>query len=202
MRPPLPDRAARRSTLYRFTQKLAAPGAAQALHRLLMTCLEKMPSPGKCLDVGCGPDSWLWSVGLDPVGVDLRAHFAEAFRRQGGEALVACAAALPFGDGSFDSVWSCGLLHHLPDDAAHRAVEEMQRVTRRGGSTVIFDAVLPRSPWQRPLAGLIRRLDGGAWMRSQQALEALLADHDGWQTRRVTYAHTGLEGLLCTRRIC
>ena len=41
---------------------------------------------------------------------------------------VADAESLPFGDRSFDLVWSYGVLHHTPDTM--RAVEEIRRVLR------------------------------------------------------------------------
>ncbi len=76
----------------------------------------------------------------------------------------------------------------------------MQRVTRAGGCTVIFDAVLPRAAWRRPVAALIRRLDRGRWMRTESALTALLAPLGEWECERLTYSLTGLEGLLDTFR--
>jgi SAM-dependent methyltransferase len=187
--------------LYRFVQRVAAPGAERRLRELLRHWLENHPPPGRCLDVGCGPDSWLRVAGLQPVGVDSDARRVAAFERRHGRAVCAPATALPFTDGEFDSVWSFGLLHHLPDDDARRAVKEMLRVTRDGGCTVIFDAVLPRVAWKHPLATLLRRMDQGKWMRSQERLETLLVPSGDWEQKRLTYALTGLEGLLCTRRV-
>ena len=185
---------------YRLTQRLASPGAGRVLRALLARWLARNPPPGKCLDVGCGPESWLRRADLQPIGVDVSPDFVAEFRRRGGHAVVGCATALPFADGAFDSVWSCGLLHHLPDDAARRAVAEMQRVTRAGGCTVVFDAVLPRAVWRRPVAALLRRMDRGRWMRTEAALTALLAADGAWKCERLTYSLTGLEGLLATFR--
>ena len=183
---------------YHLTQRLAAPGAERALRAMLARWLAENPAPGRCLDVGCGPRSWLWDVGLQAYGVDVSEAAVAAYRRRGGTAVVASATALPFADGAFDSVWSFGLLHHLPDGAAQRAVAEMQRVTRAGGCTVVFDAVLPRAAWRRPVAALLRRLDRGRWMRTEAALTALLTPPAAWESTRLTYALTGLEGLLAT----
>jgi SAM-dependent methyltransferase len=136
-------------------------------------------------------------VGLEPLGVDLSFPYAEAFRRRGGPAIVASADALPFVDGSFDGVWSLGLLHHLTDRAARRSVEEMVRVRREGGYIIVFDAVLPSSPWRRPIAWLFRRLDRGRYVRRQEALESLLKSVTDWGFERVTYSFLGLESLHC-----
>ena len=154
------------------------------------------------LDVGCGPRSWLRDIETAAFGVDISPDFTRAFHRAGGRAVLASAIALPFRDGCFQSVWSFGLLHHLPEHEARCAIREMRRVTRAGGRTVIFDAVLPNSAWRRPLAALLRRLDRGRWMRRQNSLEALLAASalnakESWMCERMTYAHTGLEGLWC-----
>ena len=180
-----------------FVQRCAGPGADGVLQKMIARWLAGHPVPGVCLDVGRGPHPRLRAVGVAAVGVDVSETFVQAVRRAGGKAEVACAMALPFGDGAFAGVWSFGLLHHLPDDAARRAVGEMRRVTRAGGWTVIFDAVRPHSAWRRPLAALLRAADRGRWMRSQAALEALLQPFGDWQRERMTYAWTGLEGLWC-----
>ena len=173
--------------LYRFSTAVLAPGGARDIASRIES------RPGRALDVGCGPDSPLWSVGMKPFGVDIALDRARAF----GPAVVASAAALPFADGAFASVWSFGLLHHLPDDRARAALREMRRVTGAGGATVILDAVLPRRGWRRPLAWLLRRLDRGRWMRCQEALQALFDSPAAWRFERFTYARTGLEGVIC-----
>jgi hypothetical protein len=76
----------------------------------------------------------------------------------------------------------------------------MIRVTKPGGQTVMFDAVLPDAAWRRPLAWLVRRLDLGARMRPQAGLEALLGVAETWRCRRVSYARSGLEALVAVRR--
>ncbi len=115
-----------------------------------------------------------------------------------GTGVVASAAALPFATGSFDGVWSIGLFHHLSDEIAGRVVDEALRVCTPGGYAVIMDAVLPESPWRRPVAYGLRRLDRGRFMRSQSQLETLLERRGAWSTRRVTYSLNGLELLICT----
>ena len=149
---------------------------------------------GRSLDVGCGGWSCLSAVGMSPYGVDISFERMRAF----GPGVVATAILLPFADGSFDSVWSFGLLHHLPDHDARAAIREMRRVTRPGGRTVVFDGVLPRHSWRRPLAWVIRRLDHGHWMRRQEALDALLESAGAWSRERFTYSYIGLEGVFAT----
>ncbi|OBK48311.1 class I SAM-dependent methyltransferase [Mycobacterium sp. 1081908.1] len=67
-------------------------------------------------------------------------------------ARTADATAMPFPDESFDSVVSCLMLHHIID--WERAVAEVARVLRPGGTFVGYDLV------RTPLASLFHRLDG------------------------------------------
>jgi ubiquinone/menaquinone biosynthesis C-methylase UbiE len=65
---------------------------------------------------------------------------------------TADAAGMPFPDDSFDSVVSCLMLHHIIE--WERAVAEVARVLRPGGTFVGYDLV------RTPLASLFHRLDG------------------------------------------
>jgi ubiquinone/menaquinone biosynthesis C-methylase UbiE len=173
--------------LYTLLQALLAPGGSRYIASLIES------RPGRALDVGCGPDARLWPADMKPIGVDIALDRARAF----GPAVVATAAALPFADSVFDSVYSIGLLHHLPDDQARTAIREMRRVTVAGGVTAILDGVLPRRPLRRPLAWLLRRLDRGRWMRRQDEIQALFDSPASWRFGRFTYTRSGLEGVIC-----
>lgn len=173
-----------------------APGAVGELARRVA---DAVASAERVLDVGCGADSPMLAAGVRAFGIDLRAAAAKVHARSA-PAAAADAAALPFADGAFDLVWSCGLLHHLDDDAAAAAIAEMARVTAPGGRTIVFDGVWPAPAWRKPLAALIRAADRGRHMRTEAALGALLAETDGWRRARIRYAATGLEGLWCERR--
>ena len=92
------------------------------------------------------------------------------------------------------------MFHHIPDDLARTAIAEAMRTTRPGGVVILFDAVLPRSVWHRPLAYAIRRLDRGKFMRSKAHLLGLLPDQAAWSIEHISYAATGLEGVFCIYR--
>ncbi|MBI3298601.1 MAG: class I SAM-dependent methyltransferase [Elusimicrobia bacterium] len=187
--------------VFRAMQTLVAPGAEQDILRHLEGILSGLPKAGRILDVGCGPDSWLWKVGLDPVGVDLDTRYVDAFNElRPSRAVVGSAEQLPFPDHSFDAVWSFGLLHHVPENVAAQAVREMVRVCAPGGAVVVFDAVLPEPAWKRPAAWAIRSLDRGEFMRSQAQLEALFPDRGSWDLTRIDYARSGLEGAFLVRK--
>jgi len=149
------------------------------------------------LDVGCGPSSWLWKIDARPIGVDISFPYSQAYHQTDGTAVTGSATELPFTGNIFDSVWTIGVLHHLPDPEARQMILEMHRVCKPGGYIAVFDAVLPCSPWRRPLAYLVRKLDRGKFMRIQSELEALLPARFSWSVSRFTYAINGLEMLLC-----
>lgn len=181
--------------LYRLAQRVLGAGGEAIIADTLMQMLPARADAMMALDVGCGPSSLLRRIGLDPIGLDLTPSYLRSFA--GSRCVQATACTLPFADATFDLVWSCGLLHHLPESDACRAVQEMNRVRRPRGRVVICDAVLPRSPWTRPLAYGIRSLDRGRWMRTHEGLEALLRRiAPRWRCQRMTYAPTGLECLI------
>jgi SAM-dependent methyltransferase len=70
-------------------------------------------------------------VGVDPSSAYVRAAHARTPDRRA-QFLVGNAMALPFGDASFDSALSMLVMNFIPDAA--RALREMTRVTRGGGT--------------------------------------------------------------------
>ncbi|MBL0177283.1 MAG: class I SAM-dependent methyltransferase [Ignavibacteria bacterium] len=93
------------------------------------------------IGVGAGSDFLRWvEAGADATGIDLtnaairitREHLAaEGVDTSGIDLRVADAETLPFADGSFDLVYSYGVLHHTAD--TDRALREARRVLRPGG---------------------------------------------------------------------
>ena len=95
----------------------------------------------RLLEVGCGLGTDLLQFALGGsavVGVDLSAQrvslAAEHFRvfDARGAFLSSDAERLPFADGSFDIVYSFGVLHHTPD--TQTAIDERWRILRPGGT--------------------------------------------------------------------
>ncbi len=85
---------------------------------------------------------------------------------------VAAAQALPFRDASFD-VAACTLaLHHLPEAARRRALEEMSRVVKPGGRIVIVEFGRARGARAllHPLALFHRRSTGQLLDRTAESL--------------------------------
>ena len=114
---------------------------------------------GKVLDIGCGPGimvGWLLDQGCEVHGVDIAPQMVGVCRQMFGvdanvQISVGAIERLPYEDNTFDSVLCLGVVEYVDDD--HKAVEEMARVTRPGGSVII---TLPSalSPWRLWGAGL------------------------------------------------
>lgn len=181
--------------VYKWATTLLAPGAESAISRELQGLISILPAGEPILDVGCGPRSWLDRVGLNPVGLDTDPAYVRAYQARGGVAVHGSADEIPFPDGHFAGVWCVGVLHHLDDQTAKRAIAEMLRVRRRNGYVAVLDAVLPRSGLASPLALAIRRLDRGRHMRREAELQALFSNTQEWKFKRFCYSATGLEML-------
>jgi SAM-dependent methyltransferase len=99
----------------------------------------------RVLEIGCGlgtDGAGFARAGAVYTGVDLTEAAVGLARRRfeleglAGEFRVADGEALEFADGSFDVVYSHGVLHHTPDTAG--AVREVHRVLKPGGRAVVM----------------------------------------------------------------
>ena len=118
----------------------------------------------RLLDVGCGPGSITAGLAdaVSPgvaVGIDV-----DPARVEGTTVAVASARGeqLPFADASFDAVFACAVLQHVPDPNA--LVGEMRRVARHGAVVALADAdwdgflVHPSDPLLDRGQGVLRAL--------------------------------------------
>lgn len=97
------------------------------------------------LEIGCGlgtdglefarNGARYTGVDLSPRSIELAREHFELFRASG-EFRVADAERLPFADGSFDHVYSFGVIHHSPDIEA--IVREIERVLRPAGTFTVM----------------------------------------------------------------
>jgi SAM-dependent methyltransferase len=110
------------------------------------------------IGVGLGTDHVQFArAGARLSGVDLTEHGIDLVRRRleleglASDLRQADAEHLPFADGSFDVVYSWGVLHHTPD--TDRAVREARRVLRPGGRLCVMlyarHAWVPYGLWYR-----------------------------------------------------
>lgn len=103
------------------------------------------------LDVGCGTGIFTQDIlasGAVITGVDLSGKMLRGAVARLGTAhfQAACAdmTVLPFTDETFDRVFSVTAVEFVPDIS--RAVEELNRVTRKGG-TIVMATLNSLSPW-------------------------------------------------------
>lgn len=138
-------------------------------------------APGKrVLDVGCGFGletarlAKLVGAGGAAVGIDKSARFiAEAKKRAAAAGLridyrTGDAQALPFDDASFDCVRTERVLCYLPDPV--RAVSEMRRVARPGGTLTAIEPEFATHNVNLPDRDLVRRV------RTHEATTAAVTD--------------------------
>jgi ubiquinone/menaquinone biosynthesis C-methylase UbiE/uncharacterized protein YbaR (Trm112 family) len=141
-----------------------------------------LPAIAACV----GPEGTI--VAMDLCRAMLRRARRWADRRHGRvEAHQADAAALPYADGVFAAVIHVGAINQF-GDATHRAVAEMIRVTRPGGTVAIVDEGL--EPWRAhtPLGKLLVRRN--ALFASRPPLDALPPDVNAdvrWVIRGIFY---------------
>jgi len=111
-------------------------------------------SSGKVLDVGCGTGRFLESMsapGYELTGIDISAGMLEEARERGLDVVEGSSGEMPFADDSFDLVVTFAVLHHLIDPELVRAtLREIVRVTRPGGSAVVWDHN-PNNPYWKLL---------------------------------------------------
>jgi SAM-dependent methyltransferase len=110
------------------------------------------------LDVGVGSGRFAEvaaDLGARVVGIDLSRAVDAAAENLGDRALIAQADLfrLPFAEGTFDAVYSIGVLHHTPDTAA--AVRALAPLVKPGGTLAIW--VYRRATWYR-MADLYRHV--------------------------------------------
>ncbi len=140
-----------------------------APHRAILRAVEcrfmaQVPLVSPVLDIGCG-DGHFASIAYDrlpvDIGVDVMVRdLAEAAARRGvyRKVMFASGTALPFVDGSFNTVISNCVIEHIPDNRT--VLAEISRVLRPGG---VFATTLPSEHFGEYLLGatLLRNIGLG-----------------------------------------
>jgi ubiquinone/menaquinone biosynthesis C-methylase UbiE len=115
---------------------------------VLATC----PPPARLLDVGCGTGALaarLAARGYEATGLDPSDGMLSVLRERAPDvtAVKASATEMPFDDGAFDLSVSVATMHHIAEPGAvRRALSEMVRVVRPGGTVIVWDHN-PRNPY-------------------------------------------------------
>lgn len=139
---------------------------------------EHFAAKGRVLDLGCGTGevyrllASAWREVTSTSGIDVDQTQLDIARSTGlyADLRVADAHALPFGDGSFDTVVSNSVIEHIPEPLG--VFREIARVLARGGE---FAATVPSAEFHDCLVGprfpanLYLPTDRDAYLRSIDA---------------------------------
>ena len=139
--------------IYNLTQKFFAPGSNKKITHAINSIIKKLPYAENYLDVGCGPKSVLWQIGIKPIGLDVSTKYINEYNKiSNNSGIVGKSDSIPLENESFDSIWSFGLFHHISDKVVKFSLKEMLRGCKEKGHIIIFDAVLPKSYINKPIA--------------------------------------------------
>ena len=146
----------------------------------------RLPAGARILDVGCGTGGNLELLSRtgSTWAVDTSATAAAFVKRRGFTKIaVGSATELPFGDRSFDVVTAFGVIEHVEED--DRMLEEMLRVARPGGHTLIVTSA-HRWLWSvhDDRVHHVRRYRRGE-LRERVA-------RAGWRVERLSYVNAAL----------
>ncbi len=131
----------------------------------------------RILDVGCGPGTNAPRfVSADYVGVDINERYLAIARSKHQGRFIQ--ADLERADlsflGTFDTILVNSFLHHLPDDAVVRILQQLQTLLDPEGTVHLLELVLPE---RRSLARMMARLDRGRYARRLAAWRDLFDAH-------------------------
>lgn len=126
------------------------------------------------LDFGCGTGEFAGEFPAGRyLGVDLAVGYLRfAARNRPGSYLASAGEHLALASASFDAALVCGVLHHLPADAARSAMAELSRVLSPGATVLVLEDIAPPAG-TNPAGRLLHAVDRGGHIRSDEAYRAV-----------------------------
>lgn len=137
------SRTSQNGFIHRAGRTLAAFGDLQKLVMEILKRSCRITENTRILEVGCGSGPVAGRLSrFTPMvyGIDISPTAAELTKETGVETSIADARELPFKDGSFDLVYSTGVVDLFDDAGAAASLREMARVTCAGGRMVVITA--------------------------------------------------------------
>jgi ubiquinone/menaquinone biosynthesis C-methylase UbiE len=115
-----------------------------------------LEAEARVLDVGCGPardTAWLAEQGFTAIGVDLSQGMLREGQARGIKVplIRADMAYVPFSTDSFQGLWVCASLLHIPKRQIEQVLQELARVVCPGGHVYVA----------------VKRGEGEAWVRDE-----------------------------------
>jgi ubiquinone/menaquinone biosynthesis C-methylase UbiE len=157
-------------------ERLASEKARMILN-VLADCVGD-PRRLQVLDIGCGiglVDQILGGELAELWGVDtsLRSLELARARRPTARFVHYDGLRLPFGDSSFDAVFTSCVLHHVPPSVRRDFMEEMLRPLRRGGAVIVIEHN-PANPVTRRTVSRCAFDADAVLLRSREAMRLLI----------------------------
>ena len=137
------NRTTQNGLIHRAGKTLAAFGDLQKLVIQILKRSCRITENTRILEVGCGSGPVAGRLErLTPTvyGIDISPTAAKLTKETGVGTAITDARELPFKDGSFDLVYSIGVVDLFDDAGAAAILREMVRVTCTGGRTVVITA--------------------------------------------------------------
>ena len=137
------NRTSQKGLVHRAGRSLAAFGDLQKLVIEILKRSGRITENTRILEVGCGSGPVAGRLlRFTPLvyGVDISPTATELTKKTGAGAAITDARELPFKDGSFDLVYSTGVVDLFDDASAAVILREMVRVACSGGRAVIITA--------------------------------------------------------------
>jgi len=128
------------------------------------------------LEIGCGTGRYAKFFKKDAyIGVDITPKFINyAKRKSNYDFRIMDIRKLSFKNGSFDKVFSIGVLHHLNERDLLKTLQEVKRVLKPGGKLLVMEDIpIPKS---NLVGHLLQKFDRGASIRAIKQYASLFSD--------------------------
>jgi len=126
----------------KYAKEYAESTFPNLLQYQLTQFISYLPKDAKVLDVGCGSGKdvdYLTEEGFDVLGIDYSLEMIEEAKKlvPKGKFKVIDMMELEFEDESFDGIWSCASLLHIPKEFAHGVLTKFHDILKSEGTMFI-----------------------------------------------------------------
>lgn len=164
--------------IYDVSQKVF--GSNRVLKRLRKNIKEQLDHISYCkvLDMGCGTGSFEDLFDGNYFGIDINKNYITKAQEKGIENrhfLVGDVTSVAFDNGSFDLIYTLGVLHHLNSIEQKRMLKEMWRLCKPNGNLIIVDGLVPSNKFNI-IGYILAKIDRGGYKVRMEQFKAMLTD--------------------------